>query len=126
MKHDSRESSPGLTDSADKLDLLDYLLAEEGVETVSLKSRLSAAGREVPLSFAQQRLWFLDQMEGRGSVYNVPAAFELVGRLDVEALHRALNEIFRRHEALRTTFQSRHGLPFQVVTSVQLPQLSSI
>ena len=126
MKRDSHESSPGLTDSTDKLDLLDYLLAEEGVESVGLKSRISADVREVPLSFAQQRLWFLDQMEGGGSVYNVPAAFELAGRLDVEALHRALNEILRRHEALRTIFQSRDGLPFQVVTSAQLPPLSSV
>src|SRR6476619_3988113 len=106
MKQDSPEASPGLTDSTDKLELLDYLLAEEGVERESLKSRISEQVREIPLSFAQQRLWFLDQMQAGASVYNVPAAFALAGRLDVHALHRALDEILRRHEVLRTIFPS--------------------
>ena len=59
--------------------------------------------RALPLSFAQQRLWFLDQLEPLSSFYNVPAAVQMSGRLDREALKRALNEIVRRHEVLRTS-----------------------
>jgi hypothetical protein len=57
-----------------------------------------------PLSFAQQRLWFLDQLEPNSSVYNMPSAFRLEGRLDIPALEESFNEIARRHEALRTNF----------------------
>ncbi|HEY6186084.1 MAG TPA: amino acid adenylation domain-containing protein [Pyrinomonadaceae bacterium] len=57
-----------------------------------------------PLSFAQQRLWFIDQLEPNSSIYNIPAALRLKGALEVDALRRCLNEIVRRHESLRTTF----------------------
>ena len=67
---------------------------------------------EQPLSFAQQRLWFLDQL-GAGEAYNMPLVLRLEGTLDVEALRRAFEEIVRRHEALRTTFGSRDGRPWQ-------------
>ncbi|WP_437667767.1 amino acid adenylation domain-containing protein [Sorangium sp. So ce1182] len=59
---------------------------------------------ELPLSFAQQRLWFLDRLEPASAFYNVPAVVRLSGRLDVDALARSLQEIVRRHEALRTVF----------------------
>ena len=68
-----------------------------------------------PLSFAQQRLWFLDQLEPNSSAYNAPAAYRLAGPLDVMALEAAINEIVRRHEALRTTFASVDGEPVQVI-----------
>lgn len=67
------------------------------------------------LSFAQQRLWFLDQLEPGGASYNVPAAVRLTGQLDLEALQGALNEILRRHEALRTRFASADGTPVQLI-----------
>ncbi|HEX7314145.1 MAG TPA: amino acid adenylation domain-containing protein [Pyrinomonadaceae bacterium] len=67
-----------------------------------------------PLSFAQQRLWFLEQLEPNGP-YKVPAAFRLHGRLDVEALEQSVNEIISRHEVLRTTFPEIEGRPVQVV-----------
>jgi len=67
-----------------------------------------------PLSFAQQRLWFLDRMEA-GTAYNMPWAFELSGALDVDALERSLLEIVRRHEALRTRFPEVNGKPVQRV-----------
>ncbi len=68
-----------------------------------------------PLSFAQERLWFLDRLEPGGALYNVPAALSATGALDVTALEAALNGIVRRHEALRTTFDQHEGRPFQAV-----------
>ncbi|HEV3049332.1 MAG TPA: amino acid adenylation domain-containing protein, partial [Longimicrobium sp.] len=69
----------------------------------------------LPLSFAQERLWFLDQLEPGSATYNIPAALRLAGALDERALERALVEIIRRHEALRTTFTEVDGSPVQVV-----------
>ncbi len=70
---------------------------------------------ELPLSFAQQRLWFIDQLEPGGSVYNFPAAVRLKGPLNVVALKQSLDEIVKRHEVLRTTFAIVDGRPVQVV-----------
>jgi pristinamycin I synthase-3/4 len=72
-------------------------------------------GGPFPLSFAQQRLWFLDQMEPGGSAYNIPFAVRLDGPLNAGLLGTVLNEIVRRHEALRTRFDPRGGDPVQVV-----------
>ena len=69
----------------------------------------------LPLSFAQQRLWFLDQLEQESSFYNISTFFRLTGTLDVSILHRSLNAIVSRHEILRTTFESEEGRPFQVI-----------
>ena len=70
---------------------------------------------DLPLSFAQQRLWFLAQWEPNSAAYNMPVAVRLKGQLDIAALDRSLCEIVRRHEALRTTYQERTGQPFQKV-----------
>ncbi|HEV2733653.1 MAG TPA: amino acid adenylation domain-containing protein, partial [Longimicrobiaceae bacterium] len=69
----------------------------------------------LPPSFAQERLWLLDRMEPGSAAYNVPAVLRLSGRLDAAALERALSEVVRRHEALRTTLGERDGRPVQVV-----------
>src|SRR5215217_8764107 len=69
-----------------------------------------------PLSFAQQRLWFLQQMNPRSPAYNMPVASRLLGRLDVKAIEQALNEIVQRHEVLRTTFQMVDAQPMQVIS----------
>ncbi|HVH11426.1 MAG TPA: amino acid adenylation domain-containing protein, partial [Longimicrobium sp.] len=69
----------------------------------------------VPLSPAQERLWFLNRIDPDSPFYNVPAAWRLEGAVDVDALERALGEVVRRHEALRTTFEERDGAPVQVV-----------
>ena len=71
----------------------------------------------LPLSFAQQRLWFLDQLEPESAFYNIPSAVRLSGELNVEALERSLSEIVRRHEVLRTVFASVDGEPVQVITA---------
>ena len=72
----------------------------------------------LPLSFAQQRLWFLDRLMPENPFYNVPAGIRLEGRLDVEALERTLQEIVNRHEVLRTRFESVNGTPKQIVEAV--------
>ncbi|WP_017906847.1 non-ribosomal peptide synthetase [Pseudomonas asplenii] len=69
----------------------------------------------LPLSFSQRQLWFLDQLEPGNPFYNIPNAVVLKGRLDVSVLERALNELVRRHEVLRTTFGDHDGEPCQVV-----------
>jgi len=75
------------------------------------------AGREghLPLSFAQQRLWFLDQLEPGNFFFNMPVAFRLTGGLDAAVLERAVNEVIKRHESLRTTFSEVEGQPVQVI-----------
>ncbi|HEX5870837.1 MAG TPA: condensation domain-containing protein, partial [Longimicrobium sp.] len=72
-------------------------------------------GGDAPLSFAQERLWFLDRMEPESATYNIPAALRLAGTLDEAALERALGEAVRRHEALRTVFREVDGVPVQVI-----------
>ncbi len=72
-------------------------------------------GSPLPLSFAQQRLWFLDRMEPGSPAYNIPAALRVRGALDTGLLERALGAVVRRHEVLRTVFASRGGVPVQVV-----------
>jgi amino acid adenylation domain-containing protein len=73
-----------------------------------------APARDAPLSFAQERLWFLDQMQPGNPVYNVLSAHRLSGTLDAAAMERALGQVVRRHEALRTTFPAVDGTPVQV------------
>ncbi|HEY2740522.1 MAG TPA: condensation domain-containing protein, partial [Thermoanaerobaculia bacterium] len=69
----------------------------------------------LPLSFAQQRLWFIDQLEPGSPLYNLPVALGVEGPLDADVLARALGEIARRHEALRTLFVEQEGAPVQVI-----------
>ncbi|HVR96986.1 MAG TPA: amino acid adenylation domain-containing protein, partial [Thermoanaerobaculia bacterium] len=101
--------------------------------TVAGVAAASATGRELelpplersdeagdaPLSFSQQRLWFLDRLEPGAATYNLPVAVRLRGALDVSSLEAALSGIVRRHEALRTTFHEREGVPVQKVEPVQ-------
>ena len=69
----------------------------------------------LPLSYAEQRLWFFDQLKPGSSVYNISDVFRVTGPLDIEALEQSLNEIIRRHEGLRTTFSVVDDEPVQVV-----------
>lgn len=71
---------------------------------------------ELPLSWSQERLWFIDQLEEANATYNMPAAVRLQGNLHVPALERALAEIVQRHEVLRTGFQTRDGQAVQVIS----------
>ena len=82
--------------------------------TLSVQSRIRP-GRPTPLSFAQQRLWFLDQLLAGNPVYNMPTAFRLSGFLDIGCLEQSLNAVIERHEVLRTTIESVEGKPVQIV-----------
>ncbi|HEX5715932.1 MAG TPA: amino acid adenylation domain-containing protein [Thermoanaerobaculia bacterium] len=93
------------------------LQAERGGEAPPLVARPRAEDEEAPLSFGQERLWFLDRLDPGSAAYNVPAALRLEGQLDVAAFRNALSEVARRHEALRTTFPERAGRPVQRITA---------
>src|SRR6185369_14865816 len=102
---------------AERLELLDYLLEEEGIETGSESQKIVRRAPHddaLPLSFAQRRLWFLDQL-APGAAYNLSGRLHLEGQLDISALEASLNEIVRRHEALRTIFSTRNGEPVQII-----------
>lgn len=75
--------------------------------------RPTSSDHALPLSFAQQRFWFLDQLEPGNAAANIFRAFRLTGRLDVTALEQSLTEVVRRHEILRTTFPDVDGQPIQ-------------
>ena len=105
-------------------------LAERVKAQMTVGQRLSApiseavTGESFPLSFAQQRLWFLDQLEPGRATYNMPGGAWLRGTLEALTFERALNEALRRHSTLRTTFPSRNGEPAQTIAEhvhLQLP-----
>jgi len=94
----------------------DFVRGVERAKPCSLPAITRAErGERVPLSHAQQRLWFIDRLEGTSVEYNMPFALRLKGELDRTALERALNAIVERHESLRTRFAEVEGEPFQVI-----------
>jgi amino acid adenylation domain-containing protein len=103
--------SPTVAELAGEVESL--IAQQHGVEVTAVEP--VARTGELPLSFAQQRLWFLDRLHPNTSVYNIPLAVKLTGRLDVAALAAALDEIARRHEVLRTSFEVVEGQPVAVV-----------
>lgn len=103
--------------SPEKLELLMRRLNQKRGDVS--RTKITPQNREsnsLPLSFAQQRLWFLNQLEPSSLTYNLPTAVNLTGPLIVSAMERSINEIRRRHEALRTTFVVEDGQPVQVIS----------
>ncbi|MCP4256219.1 MAG: non-ribosomal peptide synthetase, partial [Planctomycetes bacterium] len=80
---------------------------------IPLRSKMD----ELLLSSAQQRLWYLDQLEPNTAVYNIPWALQLCGVLNIDALKKCLNEVVNRHEILRTTFRIENEQPLQIIAS---------
>jgi amino acid adenylation domain-containing protein len=118
---------------------LDIRVVFENPTVQSLARSLLAAGRarpplqrvvdrpeRLPLSFSQQRLWFMNEYDGPSAIFNVPFAWRLHGGLDAEALAAALRDVVGRHEALRTVFAVADGQPYQRVMdpSVAVPQVT--
>jgi len=101
----------------DRLALLDLLWAqeEEPQPPITKIPRRLALDTPPPLSYAQQRLWFLHQLDSHSTVYNIPYAVRLHGLLNIPAFEQSLNEIVRRHDILRTTFTMVNGNPVQTV-----------
>ena len=111
--------------SAQKRAILQQRLSQEGVSSPSEQSipRRKDSGA-LPLSFAQERLWFLHQWEPESSWYNISLALRLSGLLDISALESSLRALVQRHEVLRTTFEERLGSAVQVIKpqlSIQIP-----
>ena len=104
---------------ARKAELVEFLAAARESNDSPLPAEIPRASRDapLPLSFAQQRLWFLDQLEGPSATYNVPAALKLQGKLDVAALQRALRGAVARHDTLRSRFFARDGVPCQEIVA---------
>ena len=95
-------------------ELESYLAQTQGIETETIKPR-EQDGDPPPLSFAQQRLWFVEKTGLSGNAYNQPLTLHLVGELDEFALQQSLNQIIARHEILRTTFSEINGTSVQVI-----------
>jgi amino acid adenylation domain-containing protein len=105
--------------------LLQKLLREEGFRASDADQIPPRDQRDpAPLSFAQQRLWFLQQLEPESYVYNIPVALRIEGPLDVAALEESINQVICRHESLRTNFKTVNGQTFQFVNPPFRVQLS--
>jgi hypothetical protein len=104
--------------SAAKLELLARRLRQKEQRAAYAPpiSRRDPSMSRPPLSFAQQRLWFLQQLEPNNAAYNIPLTVRLRGALNIAVLKRALSEVVRRHEILRTAFEDIDGQPVQIIS----------
>lgn len=113
--------------SPTKRALFEFLLQEKGVNVSKIpKIPRGKEAESFALSFAQQRLWFLDLLEPGNPVYNETTAVRLTGALNPPALEYSLNEIVRRHEILRTTFTAADGEPVQMISPAERLTLSLV
>jgi len=112
-----------MSDNADRLAglsgakraLLERLVAERRAAAAAVRPR--PRPERIPLSFGQERLWVVEQLAPGSAAYNEPIVLRLEGRLDAEALGRAIDEVVRRHEALRTSVPAEDGRPFQKIAA---------
>ena len=111
--------------SAKKRITLIKLLRKEGIDPLKLPiTRTTRESNKLPLSWAQERLWFLNQLEGSSAAYNISVSLRITGNLDINALDRALSEIVRRHEVLRTKFSTINSIPIQVIDPEAIVKLN--
>lgn len=118
--------------SPEKRALMQQLLQAQGVDLA--EKIILPQGRSTnifPVSFSQQRLWFLEQLEPGSPVYNIPAVVRMRGRVDAQALEKSINAVVSRHEILRTTFRTVEEQPHQVISPelnlvVQFVDLSGV
>jgi amino acid adenylation domain-containing protein len=111
-----------LFDSPTVAGLAEYIEGATPQESSALVISPADRSRSVPLSFAQKRMWFLNHLDPDSPYYNVPLAMRLTGTLNTDALEKAINEVIRRHEVLRATFETKDGEPVQVINQgVHLP-----
>ncbi|MFC7417934.1 amino acid adenylation domain-containing protein, partial [Gordonia phosphorivorans] len=92
--------------------------AAESAPALPPITKVEKRPERIPLSFAQQRMWFLNQFDLAQATYNIPAVMRLTGRLDTAALRSAVVDVVVRHEILRTEFPAVEGIPYQAVSSV--------
>ncbi|MEH2354893.1 non-ribosomal peptide synthetase [Nostoc sp.] len=111
-----------------KTEILKFLKNNTNFVSSSTSNPIVSVPRDsnLPLSFAQQRLWFLNQLEPNNTAYNFPIALRLTGALNVAVLEQIINVIVQRHEALRTTFKSVNGQPIQVINPTLTLKLSVV
>ncbi|WP_066383175.1 non-ribosomal peptide synthetase [Anabaena sp. CA = ATCC 33047] len=113
--------------AARKVEIIDFISkATQALKSNSESIQPASRQGNIPLSFAQQRLWFFNQLEPNSGAYRIPVAFRLTGKLNVPALSESIQEIIRRHEILRTTFTVVNGEVVQVISqgeSFSLPVL---
>ncbi|MEM9444829.1 MAG: amino acid adenylation domain-containing protein [Verrucomicrobiota bacterium] len=103
--------------SQQKAEIISFLSAPRDTPKTAQIERCDPRPQKIPLSFSQQRLWFLQEMQPESWTYNVPFALELQGTLDLEILEESLNTLIERHEILRTRFISIKGEPVQEILS---------
>lgn len=94
---------------------IEAMQASEEVAAQSIPSLPRSDNELLPLSFSQQRLWFIDQLDPGSSAYNMFSAVRLQGQLNISAWEQSIDTIVRRHESLRTTFSAVDGQPFQII-----------
>jgi amino acid adenylation domain-containing protein/non-ribosomal peptide synthase protein (TIGR01720 family) len=97
-------------------DMIRLLQSKKVSDAVVINAHNIQENEKAPLSFAQERLWFIDQFQGSAQ-YNVPAILDVRGELDRHLLEKAISEIIKRHKALRTVIQKENGVAYQMVTS---------
>ena len=112
--------------SAEKRQLLEQYLKTQGLNLSNVILPQRRDTNKFPLSFAQQRLWFLDQLEPNTTVYNIPDTHYFDGPINLDALERSLSEVIRRHESLRTTFHVIDSEPMQVIAEPHAQKLEVI
>src|ERR1700682_2446714 len=105
---------------------LELSAAEKRALLAELLHKKAAQPTTAPMSFSQQRLWFLDQLEAGSATYNISRAARLTGKLDLRALQAAVNAIVARHESLRTNFLSEEGAPVQDIYPVRETEIATV